>query len=187
MDNILDRISIESLYGALQDGDMVLTDVTPEGDTVSITAMTLVNAPPQEVWDVVTNYEDYKNFAPLLNKSEVKKREGNKVVVEFAAGIKVKIFSISGHISLELTHHSNDYIEYKRVSGKVKMMEGYWRILDVDNGNKSIMCCKVTADLKPINKALKYLLDHVPFMIGPLLYSGIGIVGSAVKKKVEQG
>jgi len=146
-----------------------------------------VNAPPQKVWDVVTDYENYQDFAPLINKSEVKKRDGDKVVVEFAAGLKVKFISISGHIALELTHRPIDFIEYKRVGGKIKMMEGYWGILEVDNGAKSIMCCKVTADLSDINKALRYLMERIPFLIGPLIYSGIGIVGNAVKNKVEKG
>jgi len=185
--DLLERVDIKALRKALEKGDMVLTDVTPRGETVSITAMTLVNAPPQKVWDVVTNYNDYKNFTPLVNKSEVKERKGNKVTVEFVAGVKFAFLSINGRILLEQTHHPIDSIEYRRVGGSLNMMQGYWRILEVDNGNKSIMCCKVAADLRDINKAIGFLLERIPFLIGPLLYAGIGIIGAAVKKKIEKG
>jgi len=185
--DLLDRMDIESLHNALKKGDMVLTDTAPGGETTSITAITLVNAPPQRVWDVVTDYEAYATFAPLINQSRVRERKGNKVVVEFVAGVKVAFLPINGRIVLAQTHHPIERIDYKRAGGSLKMMEGCWRILEVDSGKKSIMCCKVSADLRDINKAIRFLLERVPFLIGPLLYAGIGIVGDAVKKRIERG
>ena len=71
---------------ALESGDVVRQDLGREGSASDLAAgqggASLVPRPPREVWAVLTDFERWPEFMPLVNKTRVARREGaNKLWV----------------------------------------------------------------------------------------------------------
>jgi ribosome-associated toxin RatA of RatAB toxin-antitoxin module len=60
-------------------GPLVLVERNPQGKFHRCTAVALINAPPDKVWEVVTDVGNLKNFVPKVLKSEVVRHEGNEI------------------------------------------------------------------------------------------------------------
>ena len=60
----------------LAQGDVVLN-----GQLGDYTAWAIVQAPPNLVWEVLTDYEGFPQFLPSVVSSKVTERSGNRTVV----------------------------------------------------------------------------------------------------------
>lgn len=61
----------ESLDELLAKGTVVLVENDAKGKFSSATGITVINAPIDKVWGIITNYGNYHTFIPKVVKSEV--------------------------------------------------------------------------------------------------------------------
>ena len=68
---------------ALESGDVVRQDLGREGSAADLAVgqggASLVQRPPREVWAVLTDFERWPEFMPLVNKTEIARRIGAKL------------------------------------------------------------------------------------------------------------
>ena len=98
----------------------------------------LVSYSSQEMFQLVTNIDDYQNFLPWCNGSRICKDENGIVeaTVEIAHGSLRKSFT---------THNINiayEKIVMKLVDGPFKRLDGFWSFQPLGDSG-----CKVTLDL----------------------------------------
>jgi ribosome-associated toxin RatA of RatAB toxin-antitoxin module len=71
----------------LSRGPMVLIEEAKGGKFGQVTAVALIDAPPPKVFEVLTDYGNYKNFVPKVTTSEVKKRTPKEVEARFVLDV----------------------------------------------------------------------------------------------------
>lgn len=101
-----------------------------------IISKTVVHAPPQKVFDVVTDYPNAVRYFSNLTACEVLSEKNGVKHVRFnakAAGL-VKLDYV-----LAIDQSKPNRIEWTRVQGSFKANEGYWDLAAVDGGRSTLV------------------------------------------------
>ncbi len=104
----------------------------------NVNKSTLVNYSSQEMYQLVTNIDDYQKFLPWCSGSKISKDENGVVeaTVEIAHGSLKKSFTTQNVNTL------NEKIVMRLVDGPFKRLDGVWTFQPVGDSG-----CKVTLDL----------------------------------------
>jgi ribosome-associated toxin RatA of RatAB toxin-antitoxin module len=134
----------------LQQGEVILLGTEGKYAVVS-----LVKAPLDVVWDVLTGYEQFPDLLPSVVSSRVLERQDNRVWVERKDRRKVGLLPIKVKIVTENTEHFQDRIDYRMVEGTLDEMHGNWQVAGVDGRDGSpatllMQTIKAKANLGPL-------------------------------------
>ncbi len=121
-----------------------------------------VNAPKEQVWNLLTDYESAPgNFSYLKKCSRVSpKVKGEPELVSFTAKTGVGPITVDYVLEIKETPNAG-LIEWHRHSGAFRENEGYWKLESVDEGRKTLITYAKHLDagfpLPPcmVNKAVK--------------------------------
>ncbi len=97
----------------------------------------LVKASPEQVWQVLTDYRHATKIFPLLKKCEITKDNGcNKLVRHEIApsGIPDTFEYI-----LEVRETAPKIVEWRRLSGDFKEVDGFWKLEPANFGNYTLV------------------------------------------------
>lgn len=101
------------------------------------TTKTLVKARPEQVWQVLTDYSSATKVFPTLKKCRVISDAGHTKRVHYQ--IHPTGVMTSFQYDLEMKEHPHKMIEWHRVSGDFKAVEGFWRLEPVDGGRSTMV------------------------------------------------
>lgn len=101
----------DAVSAMLDRGPLVLVEEAKGGKFGQATAITQVEGTPDQVWDTLVKFEDYKNYMPKVLTSEVVKKDGNKVDVHFV---------------LDVPGPDTDYVIRYVLDPEKKEMTGHW-------------------------------------------------------------
>lgn len=132
----------------------------------------IIDAPPEKVFEVVTDYESYPDFLDMVVDAEIlDKPEDNVVICRFEVRI-IKTFSYT----LRLVHYPYEKTEWTYVEGAFKDNRGGWEFIPLDDGTKTKAIYKVAIDFG----------FAVPKMIANMLVnSSLPSMLKAFKKRIE--
>jgi ribosome-associated toxin RatA of RatAB toxin-antitoxin module len=120
----------------------------PEQDSISIVEETigdrpyeiskvLVKARPEQVWQIITDYAGAPNIFATLKKCQVMVDHGSTKIVRYQ--MKPTGLMTCFEYDLEVKEQPHRMIEWKRVSGDFKDVEGYWKLEPVDCGRSTVV------------------------------------------------
>ncbi len=96
---------------------------------------TVINASPQAVWRVLTDYQNAAEVFPYLEKCEVIEDLGNKKLVTHVIR-PTNMFAPFEYV-LELKESPPYLLEFNRVSGAFKHNSGYWKLEPLSEGKQT--------------------------------------------------
>lgn len=137
---------------------------------------TVINAPPQAVWKVLTDYANAADVFPYLEKCEVIEDLGATKLVTHV--IRPTTMFAPFEYVLELKETPPYLLEFKRVRGAFKHNSGYWKLEPLDEGKQT----HVT-----FAKYLDTGLFVPQIMVRRLLASEMPPVLKALKAEAESG
>jgi len=130
-------------WSTLESGDIVQQNLEREASAANLIAgqrgASLVPRSPREVWAVLTDFERWPEFMPLVNKTEVERRVANKLWV--AQSYSVLFYpmrhttvyeldpadgKLAWHIDLEQPHD-------------IASSEGTWQLVAVSEGRATVV------------------------------------------------
>lgn len=97
------------------------------GSKFIIDASYMASVSQCEAYMFLTDYEDIK-LSPGMIESKVRKRDGNKVVVERLVEESVLLFPLKMHSVLEYTELPNRGLNFVQTKGDSKSFSGNWRL-----------------------------------------------------------
>jgi hypothetical protein len=99
----------------------------------------LINAPPEEVWKVLTNPEKDFEWIPGVNLSEVLKKEKNYSDIRYEVDVLFMTFQFHIHrvFNKDVLFIKNDLIN--DMENDLKVADSYYALYPCDDGNKTIM------------------------------------------------
>jgi len=155
----------ETLLKMLDKKELILVDDIPGTTEQYITAGILINTSPENVWQIITDYTNYPKFYPQTYETVIVK-EGEKYK-DIKITLKFKFSIISTKVRYILRYfpvEDKRKIAWYLVDGDMKINQGMWTLIPVDNGNKTIAFYSVYTDLKTMGGILKYVLKKEPKM-----------------------
>ena len=116
----------------LADGEIIVLDTRPPGASSSAgggTAVAIVQAPVEQVWDVLTDYPRHPRYYPNVVAAEVLEASGARVLVRYT--VRIGIFTFRFHMR-KVADPVRRRIEWTlaedRANGLLRENSGYWLV-----------------------------------------------------------
>jgi ribosome-associated toxin RatA of RatAB toxin-antitoxin module len=97
----------------------------------------LVKARPEQVWQVLTDYNGAPAVFKTVKRCQVLSDKGTNKVIEHE--IKPSGLMTSFKYDLEIKEVPNRYLQWHRISGDFKEVEGFWRLDPIDSGKNTMV------------------------------------------------
>ncbi|MGB9735841.1 MAG: type II toxin-antitoxin system RatA family toxin [bacterium] len=185
----LEQLALTSpnLFGSiLKDEQLVSIDKEVPGKPQFVTVITLFNAPINEVFSIVSDYNDYAKHIPQTTSVKVVQKNGNVLIVDYKVEFKFSILSEHANYTLKHVLNPPDSITWTRVAGNLKTVEGSWKFLPVDNGKKTIGFYRVYTDISSLSFLIRYMLEKQPILNTAISTSSALVYTNAIQKWVNE-
>ena len=142
LEDLGDLVSSREL-DRLRGGEILIVEQATEsgeGTTRGSTrASALVRRPPSEVWTTLTDFESWPGFMPLIDGSEISRREGDQIWVRQRFSV---LFIGMRHTSVyDLAPRAGElrWALDKDEPADIEASEGSWRLVPVDEGRSTLV------------------------------------------------
>lgn len=116
-----------------------------ESNGKTIQAKLLIDAPPQLIWQTITNYPEIKHILPGYEKSTVLKSSGATKTVDL--GMKVAAFLPTYHYQVQMTENLPSYtLNIRRISGDFKSLNANYKLVPQNNGARTLIIYNLNLD-----------------------------------------
>ena len=126
------------LAQAANDADITV-QVVYNGDVIHVNVVVPVPATPEEVWAVITDYDNAARFITNLKSSKVLSRNGSTWVVSQEMVARLGPFSTEVNTVRELQLTSNELVRSRILSGNMKRADNITRLVTEGPVTKIIM------------------------------------------------
>ena len=133
----------------LRDGRIDVTDLAfPSINVRWGRAVGIVDAPPEKVWAIATDYSKYSEFLPHFKASRVLSRRGNQALIYLEA-LAVRE-TVTLWSQMRVSEHADpagtQTIDCNMTSGNVDHMAARWEITPTSDGRRSILAFQFLVD-----------------------------------------
>jgi len=168
--------SAETSLRDLKKGKSVISEmIDPETNRAKTQLVFMVKATPDKVWKTLTDYEHYTEFMPTMEETKIRSRNDNFSIIFIK--LKSPPFMEISYDMKRVYDKENYKITFKKVAGKIKDIDGSWKLESVDD-----KYTKVTY-LTSIDIGLP-----VPgFVLDYFSKNGLHKLADNIRKRVESG
>ncbi len=138
-------------------GPLVAVRRDPAGRPLAAVAASVIDAPVQRVWSLVSDVRSYPGRVPMLEKVELK---GDHVVVKLKFGIS--LFSVGFSFTAAVRTEEEKTIELTHVAGEPDRLVLRYDLEPVDDGKKTQVHAGITFNPDSLGWLAKYFLRHHP-------------------------
>jgi len=178
-------IDIQTLEKLAGKGELVTIEEDSSGNLQNVTAGIIIDAPVNEVWQIVTDYNRYHEFLPQTKRVRILKQSGDTAEVEYNLKLAVSVVGIGIDYILRHTHQKPDRIHFELVSGDLAEVRGGWELIPTAGGEKTLAFYSVFTDLKSLGRVASFALKQEPSMELAINVSSAVLIVKAVKERTE--
>lgn len=124
-------------------------EVLVSGENGEFMGRVLVNAPLDQAWDVLTDYDNFENFLPNIESSQLLSSEGNRNIFEQVNVIKVLPFvTTRSRIEIQSVESYPQRVDFSLVRGDLDALEGVWQLepIATAEGDRVLVTHRVSVD-----------------------------------------
>ena len=117
---------------ALEEGQVMLS-ASRSGEKGQFVARVLIEATPDEAWAVLTDYDNFEQFLPNVENSQLLESEDSRRVFEQLNVISVvpSVVEIRSRVVIESTESPVEEVAFQLVEGDLELLEGVWQLSPV--------------------------------------------------------
>ncbi|MEL7334333.1 MAG: SRPBCC family protein [Cyanobacteria bacterium J06560_2] len=137
---------------ALTDGQVTVT-AKRAGDEGQFVARVLVDAPTETAWEVLTDYDNFKDFLPNVKDSALLEEAGNRKVFQQLNVVSVVpgVLDIESRVQIASVESFPQQVDFELVGGDLALLEGQWALVpvvseDEDSADKVLITHQVNID-----------------------------------------
>lgn len=161
-------------WSTLKQGRVVVKDVKATQPTVD--AKILIPRPPDQVWSTVLQPERLMDKEKKVKQIKVVSKTGSTQDLNYT----VTMASVLPTLNYTLRHQVTqpNMLQFRRLSGSFKDIQGYWQVTPADSGKSSILTYHLSIDPGPLMPR---------FMMQNLLKSDLPTMMKNVKAVIAPG
>ena len=121
-DGPVDLLPVEQRV-ALKNGEVIFL-----GEKGKYTCRILTNSSIEDAWQVLTDYENFSEFLPGVESSQLIEKKGDRIIVEQINKVKTLVFSIEARLQIAQTETYPQQIAFEAIDGDIKTLKGKWTL-----------------------------------------------------------
>ncbi len=173
-DSVHDSISAEQ-EKLLNGEPLVMVDGLQDGVT-GITGHIFIAASPKKVWDMLTDYNNHKNYIPKMVDSRLISDNGVEAVMVETGRTRIFIFQKTVSITAKIRGEYLKHLYFQQITGDFKVYHGAWTLEEYRHGQGTFLTYK--SEVKPDFFAPQFVIKFVQKHDFPAILL-------AMKKKAE--
>ena len=130
--------------GAAAKGHVEVSD-TPTMDEESLdgksftVSRVLVHAKPEQVWRILTDYSNAPKVFPQLKRCEILQDKGSVKILKHQVNPSGLPSCSTYSYTIEVTETAPRRLEWHRISGDFKAVDGFWKLDPENNGHDTLV------------------------------------------------
>lgn len=179
----LDQSSLQTL---LSQGALVIVRQRKDMSLINVTAAKVVNAPPEAVWAVVTDFENYPRFMTQTIEEKVLERQGDKMLVEQTLAIKVwqlPTVDLTYRLAYQLKPASR--IRFWHAGGPLEGTYGGWDFVPA-GPNRTFVFYTLYSNLTSLGWGLGSVMKAQPDFMAGINITTANLVAQSIKDETER-
>ena len=157
-------------------GDVIVALSSLQEGVTGVEGHIYIAAPPKKVWEVITDYNNHKNFVPNIIDSGIISDNGIEKVMFEKGKSRMFIFSKEVYIKMKVWGEHLTRLCFQQITGDFKVYQGEWTLVDYPQGAGTFLTYK--AEVKPDFYAPQFAVKNVQNRDCPLMMI-------AMKKQAE--
>jgi carbon monoxide dehydrogenase subunit G len=117
-----------SCAGAARAAEEVSVAATRRDDALEVVCWAMLDAPPDLIWQTLTDYDRLAEFIPGMRRSRLIERHGAVAVIEQSGDAGFLFLSFPLDVTLASTERPPHALEVKLLKGDLKRLDGAYRI-----------------------------------------------------------
>jgi len=181
-------VDLETIEKLLKEGEVLIIKESGPGERFKyVSAGVLINAPPEKVWDIITDYERYPEFVPDCEKAEVEPGDAeNTVHTKFTVAVKFSILKFRVWYTLRQVHQKSRWrIDWNLKEGELAQNVGAWELIPLEEGKLTAAFYSLYSDLRSVGFLVKWLFKEQPVMELAITSTTAILMARAMKARAE--
>ncbi|MCC7386927.1 MAG: SRPBCC family protein [Deltaproteobacteria bacterium] len=150
----------ETLAPLLARGELALIESNDDGSARQVVVLSAIGAPPEQVFDVITDVERYPEFMPSVVSIQIVKRQGDMVAYDWE--LDVPVFNLKGVRAMRTRRPS--LIEVRGVAGNFKESRERFELYPLDGGKRTLVAVYRSIDVESAGLIMKTMIRMEPSM-----------------------
>ena len=189
-ERVLDeKLDVKTLKTMAEKGQLIHLQYDEQGLLEYRMVCTLVNAPIEKVWHVLTDFENYKQFIPGMATPKVNKVSDNEYIVDFT--LNIEIFGpIKSTQKYSIRYNPSQPYLYMSDPAKKRPPKNeldFWQLVKIDGGKRTLVFYLDKApDLKELGNFVYGIVKEKPELALALQVSPVSIMVQEMKDYAER-
>lgn len=178
----VDQDVVQQLTGG---SPLVVVEENKDGSLKLVTGGVLVEAPPEVVWEVITDYARYPEWMPEVEEMTVLKEEGNMREVRYDLLFKISIIKRKVTYTMRMTSKKPETIEWELIDGDFDYSVGGWQLVPTQDGKATMAYYSTYTNLRSMGALIGGLLKQQPALEMAIQVSTAVTVVQKLRERVE--
>ena len=140
-------------------GEVIVAISSLQEGVTGVEGQIYIAAPPKKVWEVITDYNNHKNFVPNIIDSGIISDNGIEIVMFERGKSRMFIFSKKVYIKMKVWGDNLTRLCFQQITGDFKIYQGEWTLVDYPQGAGTFLTYK--AEVKPDFYAPQFAVKNV--------------------------
>ncbi|HWQ26637.1 MAG TPA: SRPBCC family protein [Chlorobaculum sp.] len=136
-----------------------------------------IQAPPGDVWKVLTDYDNLKRYIPRMTKSSLVEDNGTRKVVALTGEIGLLLFKKTIQMTMNMVAIYPHRVDFEKISGDFDIYSGHWILEEHPSGKGTWL--DYVAEIKPSFLAPGFIFDS---MLKKDITEGLGVIRSEAEQ-----
>ncbi|TLU83109.1 MAG: cyclase [Chlorobium sp.] len=128
-------------------GDVIVSLASLDEGVTGVTGYIYIAAPPEKVWEVITDYDNHKNFVPNVLDSGIISDNGNEKVMFEKGKSGLFLFSKKVYTKMRVWGERSRHLYFQQIEGDFKVYRGEWILSEHLQGKGTFLTYR--AEVKP--------------------------------------
>ena len=167
---------VEDELALLKFGEVLIgSEKSRQGHGGRVVAAILIDSPVEPIWEIMVDHERAPEFVPGLRDCRILERDEEGELLEHR--VKLSWFLPEMTYVFRAWYRVHERIDFKRVGGDLKALEGSWFFEETSNGTETILRYSVYVDPG-------FLVPQ--WLVRPLLKGELSNLLRAVRRRVSE-
>ncbi len=178
----VDQAAIQKLTGG---SPLVVVEEHKAGGLKLVTGGVLVEASPEYVWDVITDYPKYPEWMPEVEKVTVVRDDGNFKDVKYNLAFKISIITRKVDYTLRKYAKKPHRIEWELIEGDFDDAIGGWQLVPAHGGKATMAYYSTYTNLRSMGSLVGGILKQQPALEMAIQVSTAVTVVQSLRDRVQ--
>ncbi len=166
-----DTVSAEK--ARLLNGEVIVVLSSLDDGVTGVSGKIYIAAPPEKVWEVLTDYNNHKNFIPKLTDSGLISDNGVEQVMFQRGTTSIFLFRKSVYIQVRIRGEYLRHLDFQKITGDFKVYKGRWMLEAYPKGHGTFLSYE--SEVKPDFFAPSFVVRFVQKHDFPGVLSGMKV------------